>query len=266
MNDTKQSSFRCVQVNLLNEFFHSVFSPKTSFSLKDFKVQKPCLTYFDILKNTVRNIIDDIEVTKSRGPNGIPPGLYVKTSQNRCNIMHSVLRNIKGPRKIRDSWQLSAITPIFKKWDRRKVENYRPVSLLNIDSKILEKCIYVALCNHFRKFLTKSQHGFVRGSLQTIMLLFLKRRYEALNHDSHSEIIAFYTDFSRAFWQSTTLWINSEVDWHWSWWMFAWNTNRLLERSTTVCACGQHKFEDTRNNRRFTTGVTPRPITVLYIY
>ena len=38
MNDTKQ------QVFMLNEFFHYVFSPKTNFSLKDFKVQKPSLT------------------------------------------------------------------------------------------------------------------------------------------------------------------------------------------------------------------------------
>ena len=31
------------------------------------------------------------------------------------------------------------------------------------------------------------------------MLLFLKRIYEALDHDPYSEIIAFYTDFSEAF-------------------------------------------------------------------
>ena len=82
MNDTKQSSLRCEQVNMLNQFFHSVFSPKTNFSLKDFKVQKSSLTTFDISKNTIRNIMDDIDATKSRGPNGIPPVFYVKTSRN----------------------------------------------------------------------------------------------------------------------------------------------------------------------------------------
>ena len=35
--------------------------------------------------------------------------------------------------------------------------------------------------------------------MQTNMLLFLKRIYEALDHDSQSEIIALYTDFSKAF-------------------------------------------------------------------
>ena len=74
MNDTKQSSLRCEQVNMLNQFFHSVFfQKKTNFSLKDFKVQKASLTNFDISKNTIRNIMDNIDATKSRGPNGIPP-------------------------------------------------------------------------------------------------------------------------------------------------------------------------------------------------
>ena len=86
--------------------------------------------------------------------------------------------------------------PIFKTRDRRKVENHRPVSLLNIDCKILEKGIYIALYNHFRKLLTKSQHWFVRRKqVQTSMLLFLKGKYEALDHDSHNEIIAFCNDF-----------------------------------------------------------------------
>ena len=149
MNDTKQSSLRREQVNMLNQFFHSVFSPKTNFSLKDFKEQKPSLTNFDISKNTIRIIMDDINATKSRGPNGIPPVFYVKTSKNLCNIMHSVLRNIKRLRKTPNSWKVAEITPIFKKGDRRKVENYRPVSLMNIDSKILEKGIHIALYNHF---------------------------------------------------------------------------------------------------------------------
>ena len=114
--------------------------------------------------------------------------------------MYSVLRNTKKLRKIPDSWKFASITPIFKKGDRRKVENYRPVSLLNIDSKTLEKSIHIALYNHFQNFLTKSQHGFVRRrSVQTNMLLFLKRIYEALDHGPQSEIIAFYTDFSKAF-------------------------------------------------------------------
>ena len=142
MNDTNQSSLRCEQVNMLDKCFHSVFSPKNNFSLKNFEVQKPSITNYDISKITIRNIIDDIDATKSRRPNEIPPpGFNAKTRKNLCNIMHSILQNMKRLRKIPDSWKFAAITQIFKKGDPRKFENYRPVSLLNNDSKLLEKCL-----------------------------------------------------------------------------------------------------------------------------
>ena len=142
---------------MLNELFYSAFSPKSHFSLKQFKLPKPSPTNFDNSKNAIRKIIDDMDATKSRGPNGIPPGLYVETSKNLSNIMHSVLRNIKKMQKIPDSWKVAAKAPVFKTGDRRKVENYRPVSLLNIDSNILRKYIYIALYDHFQKFSTKRQ-------------------------------------------------------------------------------------------------------------
>ena len=96
--------------------------------------------------------------------------------------------------------ELAAVSPIHKKGDRRKVENYRPISLLNIDSKILEKCIYIPLYAHFSHYLSHHQHGFVKKrSVTTNMLSFLKTIHEALDKNPHSEIVAFYTDFSKAF-------------------------------------------------------------------
>ena len=80
------------------------------------------------------------------------------------------------------------------------VNNYRPVSLLNIDSKVLEKCIYKDLYPYFAWYLTKHQHGFTKGrSVLTNMLSFLKEIYEALDNDSNAEIVAVYTDFAKAF-------------------------------------------------------------------
>ena len=76
------------------------------------------------------------------------------------------------------------------------VVNYRPVSLLNIESKVLETLIYRALYEYFGDYLTKFQHGFVRrGSVLTNMISFLERIYEAFGKNFHDEIMAFYTNF-----------------------------------------------------------------------
>ena len=62
------------------------------------------------------------------------------------------------------------------------------------------KKLNIALYNHFRSFLFKSQQVLIsRRSVQTNMLLFIKRVCEAVDHDPHSEIIGFYFDFSKAF-------------------------------------------------------------------
>ena len=84
--------------------------------------------------------------------------------------------------------------------DRRLVTNYRPVSLLNIESKIFEKCMYEPLYEHFGKHLSKHQHGFVRGrSVTTNMLSFLQKIYEAMDKNTSDNIVTFYSDFSKAF-------------------------------------------------------------------
>ena len=97
------------------------------------------------------------------------------------------------------SWKTAAVTPIHKKNDPKDVENYRPISLLNIDSKIFEKCMYSPLYEHFKDHLSINQHGFVKErSVMSNMLQFLNRIYKALDENPY-EIIAFYADFSKAF-------------------------------------------------------------------
>ena len=41
-----------------------------------------------------------------------------------------------------DTWKKSKIVPVHKKGDKQIVNNYRPVSLLSICSKILAKIIF----------------------------------------------------------------------------------------------------------------------------
>ena len=92
---------------------------------------------------------------------------------------------------------------------RYAVENFQQL-LKNISQKqadhklwwpeIFDKCIYIALYNHFTFYLSKYQNGFKKHrSFLLNMLSFLKKTHEALDSDPDSEIVAFYTDFSKAF-------------------------------------------------------------------
>ena len=60
--------------------------------------------------------------------------------------------------------------------------------------------MYSPLYEHFVTFLSSRQHGFVRQkSTITNMLAFLQAVYKALVKDQHSDVVAFYTDFSKVF-------------------------------------------------------------------
>ena len=60
--------------------------------------------------------------------------------------------------------------------------------------------MYEPLYKHFASYLSRHQHGFVRGrSVYSNMLSFLKDIHEALDRNTDDYIVAFYADFSKAF-------------------------------------------------------------------
>jgi len=66
---------------------------------------------------------------------------------------------------IPDDWKQAIVTPIFKKGNRNKADNYRPVSLTSIIGKTFEAIIRDALVRHpdDNHLITDSQHGFRKG-------------------------------------------------------------------------------------------------------
>ena len=67
------------------------------------------------------------------------------------------------------------MTPIFKKGDKQLIKNYRPISLLPICGKILEKLIFNHLYSylHTNNLISKNQSGFRPGDSTTNQLLYL---------------------------------------------------------------------------------------------
>ena len=47
-------------------------------------------------------------------------------------------------------WKLANIIPIHKQGNKNHVENYRPISLLSIVSKTLERCILNHISQHIQ--------------------------------------------------------------------------------------------------------------------
>ena len=85
------------------------------------------------------------------------------------NIFQFLLETENFP----SNWKKGNIVPMHKKSNKDLINNYRPVYLLQISSKIYEKCIYDTLYNYFEgnDILSKSQSGFRKGDSYVSPLL-----------------------------------------------------------------------------------------------
>ena len=95
-------------------------------------------------------------------------------------------------------WKEANIRPLFKKGLRNKSENYGPVSLMSVISKLLERSIKDHMMDFLvrHKFLNSSQHGFLKArSRLTIILCFLE---EITKWIDNRLLVDIYLDFQKA--------------------------------------------------------------------
>ena len=85
-----------------------------------------------------------------------------------------------------------------KKGDKSNIENYRPISLTCIISKIFEKSIRDALLGSCRDYIHDTQHGFLpQKSCTTQLVPFSHDISLGLNENKLTDVI--YFDFAKAF-------------------------------------------------------------------
>ncbi len=88
----------------------------------------------------------------------------------------------------------------FKKKWKNEIQNYRPISLLSVFSKILERLFYSRMETFLRKnkAFSDSQHGFRKSnSTETAIFSFLKDVASSI--DQNEVPIGIYLDLSKAF-------------------------------------------------------------------
>ena len=113
-----------------------------------------------------------------------------------------IFTNILSTSIYPDMWKFANVTPILKKGDKQLIKNYRPISLLPICGKILEKIIFNNLYAylHTNNLITKNQLGFHPGDSPTNQLLYLLDEiHQAFDSTTSLEVRAVFLDISKAF-------------------------------------------------------------------
>ena len=98
------------------------------------------------------------------------------------------------------SSKIAKVIPLFKKKEKIKVENYRPISILKTISKILEKLMHKRLYNYLQKFkiIYELQFGF-RSNYSTNLALIEIIENIRQSLDNKEFTMGLYLDLSKAF-------------------------------------------------------------------
>ena len=183
--------------NLFNKHFFDQFSDKSSYDI-DVDFTNDVFYDFSFDKLTIYNHLKQINPNKSQGPDKIG-GLVIKNCAISISIPLSILFNISHRTGIISAeWKTANIVPVHKKGDKSSINNYRPISLTSILSKIFEKCIRDELLTHCKHLLHDNQHGFLPYKSCTTQLLPFSHDI-SLSLNSCGLIDVVYFDFAKAF-------------------------------------------------------------------
>ena len=195
--------------NMFNTFFTNIgneLANKIKYSgTKDFTYylrnrQNQKFTLNEVNEQTVTRIIENIPAKNSCGYDDISSIFLKQITTSIIKPLTIVINQVLNNGIFPDKLMIAKVVPIFKSGDCTLTNNYRPISLLPVISKVIEKIIYTQLSLYFKsnKLFSDSQYGFrPNHSTEQATLELTDRIISAM--DNNDVPIGIFLDLSKAF-------------------------------------------------------------------
>ena len=163
----------------LNNYFGSVFIVKKDGSIPISTSLYPDMPDIQVTTPGVLKLLSQLDIRKSMGPDGISPRILKETSHEVALILTFIFNQSLSSGVVPQDWRSANIFAMHKKGPKDLAENYRPISLTSICSKVQEHIVYSSISNFLddNQILTPRQHGFQsRHSCETSWTIILTPR------------------------------------------------------------------------------------------
>ncbi|KAF2364839.1 Immunoglobulin V-set domain [Trinorchestia longiramus] len=190
------------KAKILNTYFTSEFTHEDLTEIP----QPHVLNHQEILSDgvfTVEEVEEQLSILnpyKSTGPDGLGRQILKETAEVISEPLTNIFNRSLETGIVPDDWKRANVTPIFKKGNKQIPNNYRPISLTSVISKIIERLLKVRITKHLndQNLINDTQHGFreKRSCLTNLLDFFgeVNRLY-----DSKKAVDLVYLDFQKAF-------------------------------------------------------------------
>lgn len=190
------------KAELFNTFFgnHSNLD-KSNARLPDSPQDVPVqISNIVITEQDALDVLLNLKVNKSSGPDGVSPRMLKEAAPSICSSLTKLINMSLMYGTFPSDWKLAHVVPVFKKGDKKLLNNYRPISLTSCIGKVMERVVFKHLYNYIldNSLLSSFQSGFKPGDSTVYQLLdFYHIISEAL--DNKKDVRAVFFDISKAF-------------------------------------------------------------------
>ena len=148
----------------------------------------------------VKKQLMKLDVNKATGPDDIPALVLRRAAPELATPLARLFQLCFDKGYMPAQWKTANVTPCYKKGDKHTPSNYRPISLLSIISKVMEKLISMKMWKHLNSndLISNKQFGFRAGHSTSDALTYVSQCLtNSLNNREEARIVCL--DISRAF-------------------------------------------------------------------
>ncbi|KAI8493284.1 hypothetical protein Bbelb_292880 [Branchiostoma belcheri] len=181
----------------LNQHFSEMWCPGNDLYL--FPLQQPTESVDLCSIGEVKALLKNVNPNKASGPDDLPTWILKEYADDFAPVITHLFNSSYEGGSVPGVWKAANVVPIPKVKGVTTPSDMRPVSLLPVLVKLLERCILKRLLPSITPVIT-NQYAYLKGSSTVIAVIRMVQTWlMALDSKDHTVVQALFADMSKAF-------------------------------------------------------------------